>query len=98
MGDEVPGVPPTMSNGEIRENFLNLAQAMISQENSVTSQVQSMTTQANREAGPLVAQHASAMGYHLRDFTRINPPIFFFSKAYEDPQDFRSIGFCVLWV
>ena len=40
MGDEVLGVPLPMSDGEIRANFLNLAEAMISQDNSFTSQVQ----------------------------------------------------------
>ena len=52
MGYHVSVVPPLMTDGEIREAFLNLAQAMILQANAVTSQIQAMTAQANREVGP----------------------------------------------
>ena len=39
MGGQVPVVPPSMTDGEIRLDFLNLAQYMTSQANAVTSQV-----------------------------------------------------------
>ena len=52
IGDHVLLVLPMMKDGEIRSNFLNLAQAMILQANAVTSQIQAMTAQANREVGP----------------------------------------------
>ena len=48
MGDQVSVAPPLMNDGEIRENFHNLAQAMTSQANVVNSQVQSKTAQVNR--------------------------------------------------
>ena len=39
IGDHVLLVLPMMKDGEIRSNFLNLAQAMTSQDNIVTSTV-----------------------------------------------------------
>ena len=47
MGDQVPEVPPRMTDGEIRADFLTLAQNMTSQANAFTSKVQDMTTQVN---------------------------------------------------
>ena len=61
---------------------------MTSQSNTITSQAQDMTTQVNREVEPRVPQHGSTMASHLRDFTRMNPPMFFGSISNEDPQDF----------
>ncbi|TMW98660.1 hypothetical protein EJD97_003682 [Solanum chilense] len=40
------------------------------------------------EVEPRVPQHGSTMASHLRDFTRINPPMFFGLRSNEDPQDF----------
>ena len=48
MGEQVAVVPPLMTDGEIRADFINLAQAMTSQANSITFQVQDMTAQVNR--------------------------------------------------
>ena len=49
---------------------------------------QAMTTQVNRQdvqrENPLVCN----MDDRLRDFTRINPPIFKWSKTSEDPHEF----------
>ena len=47
-----------------------------------------MTAQVNREVGPQMAPHASTMASPKRDFTRMNPPMFYGSKVDEDPQDF----------
>ena len=58
MVDQVPVVPPLMTDGEIRAAFLTLTQSMTSQANVVTSQVQSMTAQMYREFGPRVPQNA----------------------------------------
>ncbi|TMW95325.1 hypothetical protein EJD97_009077 [Solanum chilense] len=84
-------VPPPINNEEIRESFLNLAQTMNFKDNVVTSQVQAMTTQVNREVGPRVPNHASTMASRFRDFTRINPHIFFGSNVDEDPQDIFNL-------
>ena len=43
MGDQVPDVPPPMTDGEIRAAFLNLAESITSQANVVTFQLQAMT-------------------------------------------------------
>ena len=85
MDDQVPVVPPSMTDGEIRASFLNSAQAMTSQDNFVTSQVKVMTFQVNREVGPRVPQHANTKVSHLREFTRMSPPMFFWSRSNEDP-------------
>ena len=50
MGDQVPIFPPPMIDGEIGEPFLTLTQAMTSQTNAVTLQVQAMTDQINWDA------------------------------------------------
>ena len=52
MGDQVPVVPPSMTNGKIREAFITLTQAMTSQDNSLTSQGQAMTSQVNWSLDP----------------------------------------------
>lgn len=36
------------------------------------------------------------MASHLRDYTRINLPMFFVSKVNEDPQDFLDEVFQIL--
>ena len=42
----------------------------------------------NREVEPRVPQHANNVASRLRNFTRMKPPMFFGSKADEDPQYF----------
>ena len=59
MGDQILVVPLPMTDGEIRVTFLNLAQSMTSEANAITSQVQSMTAQVNREFGPRVPHHVN---------------------------------------
>ena len=54
---------------------------MISQDNAVNSQVQAMLAQMNREVGPGVPQQAKSMASRLRDFSRMNLPMFFGSKS-----------------
>ena len=49
MDDQVLDVPPPMTDGEIRADFLSLAKDMTSQANVFSSQVQAMTAQLNRE-------------------------------------------------
>ena len=77
IGDQVPVVPPPMTDREIRASFLNSAQPMTIEANIVTSQFQTMKAHVNRDVGPRVPQHDSTMSYCLRYFTRINPPMFY---------------------
>ena len=73
-GNDVPVVAPELSNSNNREAFLDLARAV--------------TTQVNMSIFPRVNVVESTMTSRLRDFVRINPPIFLGSKAGEDPQEF----------
>ena len=61
---------------------------MTSRANAINSQVQAMTAQVNYEVGPYMPPHASTMASRLRDFPRMNPSMFYGTKADEDPQDF----------
>ena len=87
-GDQVPIVggsncvllvTPKLTNREIREAFLDLARAFTNQVNL------SMETRVN------VVE--STMIYILRDFVRMNPPIFLVSKVGEDPQEIIDEGY-----
>ena len=77
-----------MTDGEIRDTFLNLTQFMATQAHVVTTQSQDMIAQVNREVAPRVNQNGSTPSSHLRDFTRMNPPMFFGSKVLKIPKTF----------
>ena len=96
MGDQVLVVPPLMTDGEIRSSFLTLDQAMTYQANVVTS----MTAEVNIEIGPRVPQYANTIASRLRDFTRMNQPMFFESQSDEEPQNFldKVYKFSIIWV
>ena len=97
MGDQVSVVPQPMTNGEIKENFLNFFQSMTSQANAVTSQVQAMTTQLSREVEPRVPEHANTTDFRLRDFILISKPMFVGSRSHEDPQYFLDDVYKILF-
>ena len=73
--------PPAITDCEVRAVFFRMVQA-------ITTQAQIITTQDNREIVPQENKHTSSMASLLRDFTRINPPMFFGCKVHEDPHDF----------
>ena len=70
-----------MTNGEVRADLFQMAQ-------TITTQAQDIMAQANREVEPRDNQHASTMASRLRDFMRMNSPMYFGSKVDEDPKDF----------
>ncbi|XP_049391548.1 uncharacterized protein LOC125855954 [Solanum stenotomum] len=80
QGDQVPQKnkvlvdPPVMTNKEIRSAFLTLAQAM--------------TAQVSQDVGTRVNANESTMALRLRDFVRMNPPIFLGSRVGDNPQEF----------
>ena len=63
--------PLAMTDGEVREELLQMAQ-------DITTQGQAIIAQSNRKVFSRENQRAS-----LRDFTRMNPPIYFGSKVDE---------------
>ncbi|KAK4724069.1 hypothetical protein R3W88_026848 [Solanum pinnatisectum] len=70
-----------MLDEDVRSAILMMAQAM-------TIQAQAMMDQANRDGGAYVNRNVSTTTSRLRDFLRINPPVFLCSKMEEDPQEF----------
>lgn len=77
----MPVNPAGLTDAEVRASLAQMAQA-------ITMQAQAMTAQVNRQdvlrENPLVR----SMADRLRDFTRMNPPIFTGAKTSEDPQEF----------
>ncbi|KAK4721396.1 hypothetical protein R3W88_011629 [Solanum pinnatisectum] len=76
LGNQVLVDPPAMTNEEIRAAFLTLAQAM--------------TAQASRDIGHMVNPYERTVASRLRDFVRMNTPIFLGSRVGEDPQEFSD--------
>ncbi|TMX04502.1 hypothetical protein EJD97_007967 [Solanum chilense] len=65
-----------MTDGDIRETFLQMAQTITTQAKVITTQAKSMTTKANPEVVPRANPHVGTMASHLRDFTTMNPLLF----------------------
>ena len=81
-GNEVPVVPPEMTNGEIRGALLILSRAL--------------TTHVNMGTETRLDVVERTMTSRLRDFERMNPPIFLVSKVGEDLLDFLDGVYKVL--
>ena len=80
----------------MRDILAQMDQAMTTQAQAATVQAQAMTVHANRDVAPRV--HERTMASRFRDFTRMNPPIFYGSKVDEDPQEFLDEVYKVLYV
>ncbi|XP_069145932.1 uncharacterized protein [Solanum lycopersicum] len=70
--------------------------SLLQMDQDITPQAQDITAQANREVVPRENQQAGTMARRLRDFTRMNPSIYFGSKVDEDPQDFLDVIYKIL--
>ncbi|TMW84619.1 hypothetical protein EJD97_024797 [Solanum chilense] len=70
---QVPVNPGRLTDGEVRETLLQMAHTI------------TILDQATRKCAPIENLHASTMASWLRDFTRMNPPIYYGSKTNEDP-------------
>ena len=93
MGDQVPFAHPPMEDGDIRECFLQMAQA-------IKTHAQAMTTQDNREVVPRENQNVSTIASHLRDdYTRMNPLLFIGQKLRKNPKSslIKSTRFYIPW-
>uniref|UniRef100_M1DS52 Gag-pol polyprotein n=1 Tax=Solanum tuberosum TaxID=4113 RepID=M1DS52_SOLTU len=69
------------------------ANVRIMEENNVNEgvpQAQAMMAQANRNGGTRVKPNATTTTSRLRDFVRMNSPVFLGSKVGEEPQEFRD--------
>lgn len=51
----------------------------------------------NRDVGTRVPQHATDVASHLREFTRMIPPMFFGLREDEDPLDFLNEFYKILY-
>ena len=80
-GVQVHVNPAALTNGELRAALVQMAKAF-------TAQTQAITAQATREGAPRENPPTSTMASKLRDFTRMNPPVYFGSRTNEDPQEF----------
>ncbi|XP_015087034.1 uncharacterized protein LOC107030175 [Solanum pennellii] len=79
--EHVPGNPDGLNDGEVRNAFLQMEQ-------DITTRAQAITAQSAREGAPRENPHASTKAIRLRDFTGMNPPLYYGSKAREDPLEF----------
>ncbi|TMX04605.1 hypothetical protein EJD97_006812, partial [Solanum chilense] len=66
--------PIALTDEEVRESLVQIAQA-------ITTQAQAITTQATKEGAPRENPHASTMATRLRYFTRMNPLVNYESKT-----------------
>ena len=62
--DQAPTNPPTMMDGDIRDAFLQMDQAITTQAQVITTQAQAMTAQDNREVVPQGNQNVGTMASH----------------------------------
>ena len=77
----MPVNPTGLTNAEVRAYLAQIAQ-------DITMQAQSMTDQVDRQNVQRKNPPVCSMVDRLRDFTRMNPPIFRGSKTSRDPQEF----------
>ena len=64
---------------------------------AITTQVQALTAQPNREVTSCEDQHISTVASHMRDFMSMDPQIYFGLKVDEDPQDFLDEVYKILF-
>ncbi|TMX04664.1 hypothetical protein EJD97_006085, partial [Solanum chilense] len=67
VADQVSVNPARLTDGEVRNAFLQMAQ-------SITTQDQAIIAQVAREGAPRENPLVGTMASRLRDFTKMNPP------------------------
>ena len=73
--------PPGLTDAEVRASLAQITQAS-------TMQAKDMTSQVNRQDVQRENPTVRNMADRVRDFTRMNPPIFTGAKTLENPHDF----------
>ena len=77
-GVDMPINPTGLTDAEVRASLAHMAHA-------ITMQAQAMTAQVNRQDVHKENPPVRSMANRLRDFTRMNPPIFTRAKTSEYP-------------
>ena len=73
-GVQVSVNPVALTDGEVREALVQVAQA-------ITTQEQTITEQTTRESAPIKNPHDRTMARRHRYFTRMNPLVYFASRT-----------------
>ncbi|TMX03464.1 hypothetical protein EJD97_016057, partial [Solanum chilense] len=76
VAEQVHVNPDGLTDGEVKNALVQMAHAIMTQDQAITSQ-------STREGAPRENPHASTMASILRDFTRMNPPVYYGSKDIE---------------
>ena len=63
---------------------------------AISVQAQTIMAQPTREGAPRENMYAITMASRLRDFTRMNPLVYYGSKTNEDPQEFEDEFYKIL--
>ena len=92
MNKEVPPLAPQNSQVPIEERDMSNVEIR----SAINGLTQVLSKQVARDSSIQVNRNASTTNLGIRDFTRMNPPTFFFSKVDEDPQGFMDEVFKVL--
>ena len=71
--------PTRLTDGEVSRTFVEMAQA-------ITLQALAMTAHVEQQGVPRENPPAITMSNRLRNFTRMNPPVYTASKIVEDLQ------------
>ncbi|TMX00631.1 hypothetical protein EJD97_000434 [Solanum chilense] len=72
--------PSGLANGKVRKTLVEMAQA-------INLQAQAMIAQVEQQGVPSENPPARTMANRLRDFTRMNPPIYTGSKIVENLEE-----------
>ena len=89
--------PPPMTKAEMRSTLSQMDQAMTTKAQEATVQAQSITSQANHDIAPHSLQQVTTMACHVRDFSQINPHIFYASRVEVNPREFTDEVYMMLY-